>query len=415
MRPGGCYLITGGLGTVGLTLAGHLAEAGAARIIVTSRNGLPADPRAAAVAALRDRGADITVARADVTDLAAMRALLSGERVDGVIHLAADADQASFRPLNDLDAAAVTRHFRAKVDGARTLAEAIAGLPAGRAPDWCLLFSSTSALLGGLTLGSYAAANAALAAQAHGPAAAPRSPDGSPDGSPAGTRWIAAAWDTWPGTLERLDGRIGAAMAAHAMTRAQALAAFDAVLAQGRRGVVVAAGGLEDRLPGRRDIVPAAAPDSPGGPAGTPAAGADRFPRPDLAQPYAPPLTATERALAEVWSVVLGVEPVGTRDNFFDLSGNSLLALRMLALVKDRFGIVIPTVTLFERPTVQALAAALDDRVAPGSPARPAIQARAIRVRAIQARRSRRRRSRRRRRPARRPRNWPSRSSSRRG
>ena len=57
---------------------------------------------------------------------------------------------------------------------------------------------------------------------------------------------------------------------------------------------------------------------------------------------------------------MLGVEPVGTRDNFFDLSGNSLLALQMLKLVKDRFGIAVPSVALFESPTVQSLAAVLD-------------------------------------------------------
>ncbi|MFC7713709.1 beta-ketoacyl synthase N-terminal-like domain-containing protein [Nonomuraea recticatena] len=59
---------------------------------------------------------------------------------------------------------------------------------------------------------------------------------------------------------------------------------------------------------------------------------------------------------------MLGVEPVGTRDNFFDLGGNSLVALQMLALVKKRHGIAVPTVTLFEAPTVQTLAAVLDER-----------------------------------------------------
>jgi acyl transferase domain-containing protein len=341
VRAGGRYLITGGLGTVGLTLAGHLARAGAARVILASRGGPSGDPgdrRTAGVNRLRALGADVATPRADVTDLAAMRGLLRAEHVDGVIHLAAELEPSTFLPLCDLDEATVTRHFRAKVDGARVLAQAIGELPPGHAPRWCMLFSSTSALLGGLTLGSYAAANAALAARVYGAV-------------PASTRWIAAAWDTWPGTLEQAGVRIGAAMAAHAMTETQARAAFDAVLAQGKASVVVAAGGLSDRLPGT-SLAAAGAGD------------AARYPRPDMAQPYAPPLTATERELAEVWSTVLGVEPVGTRDNFFDLRGNSLLALRMLELVKQRFGVVIPTVTLFERPTVHSLAAVLGERIA---------------------------------------------------
>ena len=66
---------------------------------------------------------------------------------------------------------------------------------------------------------------------------------------------------------------------------------------------------------------------------------------------------------------MLGVEPVGTRDNFFDLGGNSLLALQMLALVKKRFGVAVPTVALFEAPTVGTLAAILDEAQPPARPA----------------------------------------------
>ncbi|WP_208613348.1 type I polyketide synthase [Amycolatopsis tolypomycina] len=322
IRAGGSYLVTGGLGGVGLTVAEHLATRGAGKLVLASRGG----GTDAAVARLRALGAEVHTPRVDVTDPAAVRALFAEHRFDGIVHAAADSGPAGFRPLSEVDEAAVARHFGAKVGGARVLAAVLDELP--ERPEWTVLFSSTSALLGGVTFGSYAAANAALLAEAHG--------------RPG---WIAAAWDTWPGTLERLDARLGASMAKHAMTRAQALGAFDRLTGP---AVIVAAGGLGERLPG------AAKP--------TPTTTADRFPRPDLPQPYTPPMTATERGLAEVWSSVLGVEPVGTRDNFFDLNGNSLLALQMLALVKERFGVAIPTVTLFELPTVQALATTLDDQ-----------------------------------------------------
>ena len=342
VRNGGNYLITGGLGAVGLLLADHLATRGAARIVLTSRSGLPddpADPRTAAVARLRAQGIEVLTPRIDVTDPAAMRKLFEERRIDGVVHAAADSPPSSFVALSETDEPAAARHFGAKVEGARVLAEVLDVLPAERGPDWCVLFSSTSALLGGMAFGGYAAANAALTALAQSRAT----------GEPGGTRWIAAAWDTWPGTLERLDGRFGASMAAHAMTETTALAAFDQVLAAGRSALVVAAGGLADRLPAARvaeQLLPATA--------------AKRFPRPELAQPYVAPGTGTERALAEVWASVLGVEPVGADDSFFELSGNSLLALQMFALVKERFGTALPTVSLFELPTVRALAALLD-------------------------------------------------------
>ncbi|NAS20976.1 SDR family NAD(P)-dependent oxidoreductase [Herbidospora sp. NEAU-GS84] len=332
VRPGGTYLITGGLGDVGLLVGEHLIRAGAGRLILTSRSG----PRGDAAERLRALGAEVLTPRVDVTDAGAMRTMLAeAGRVDGVVHAAAETGPDTFLPLRDVTEAAVERHFGAKVTGARVLAEVLPEV------DFCVLFSSTSSILGGIAFGSYSAANAALTALARKPG------------------WISASWDTWSVTLERLEGGMGAAMVAHSMTAAESLAALDQVIAVGRPAVVVAAGGLADRLP-----KVAAGPG--------PAHAAERFPRPELPQPYSPPLTGTERGLAELWSEVLGVEPVGTRDNFFDLGGNSLVALQMLALVKKRFGVAVPTVLLFEAPTVNRLAAILDERGAAAAPAKAA-------------------------------------------
>ena len=351
VRPGGRYLVTGGLGDVGLLLAEHLVRSGATGLVLASRSAGTGDP--GSLDALRALGADVRTFKLDVTDTAAVRDLFRQERFDGVIHAAADAAEDTFRPLGSLDEATVARHFGAKVGGGLVLSTVLGELAADQAPDWCVLFSSTSAHLGGLAFGSYAAANAALAAlPRRGTAPA------------TGTRLLSAAWDTWAPTLARLGGRAGSSMAAHAMTETQALAAFDAVLGHRLPVVVVAAGGLQDRLP------------RPAGTAPTAAAGAvATFPRPELPQPYVSPLTATERGLAALWTEVLGVEPVGTRDNFFDLGGNSLLALQMLTTVKARFGATIPTVTLFEAPTVRLLAAVLDQETTPAQ--KPAAKAEA--------------------------------------
>ncbi|MFI6708686.1 SDR family NAD(P)-dependent oxidoreductase [Nonomuraea sp. NPDC050478] len=358
VRRGGTYLITGGLGDVGLLVAEHLVRAGAGRLILTSRGGVPeedGDPRREGVRRLRELGAEVLTPVVDVTDAAAMRAILDGDvRVDGVVHAAADTGQDTFRPLRDLDAEAVERHFAAKVGGALVLERVLDELPADRVPGFCLLFSSTSAVLGGIAFASYAAANAALTAIGR-------------RNHSRRTRWLSAAWDTWSVTLGRVEGGLGAAMAAHSMTAEQALAAFDELLAAARPSLVVAAGGLDDRLP---HAMPA---DFTGPETG--AGSGDRFPRPELPQPYTPPLSAVERDLAGLWSEVLGVEPVGTRDNFFDLGGNSLVALQMLALVKKRFGVAVPTVSLFEAPTVATLAAILDERGAnKPAAARPALR-----------------------------------------
>jgi acyl carrier protein len=81
--------------------------------------------------------------------------------------------------------------------------------------------------------------------------------------------------------------------------------------------------------------------------------------RPDLERSYAPPETPIEESLAAAWSEVLGVDRVGRDDDFFDLGGHSLIAVRMLARVQEQLGVELPLGTVFEYPTVRELAVAL--------------------------------------------------------
>ena len=68
------------------------------------------------------------------------------------------------------------------------------------------------------------------------------------------------------------------------------------------------------------------------------------------------PRDPTEEAIARIWADLLAAEKIGVFDNFFDLGGHSLLAGRALARVADAFGVSLPLRTLFEAPTVAALA-----------------------------------------------------------
>ncbi|MEV0383888.1 amino acid adenylation domain-containing protein [Nonomuraea sp. NPDC050643] len=83
--------------------------------------------------------------------------------------------------------------------------------------------------------------------------------------------------------------------------------------------------------------------------------------RPDLGRPYVAPSTATERRLAAIWTQALGLPEVGRHDNFFDLGGNSIRLLAVLAALREHGqdgGVGL--VDLFRHPTVAALAAHLD-------------------------------------------------------
>jgi amino acid adenylation domain-containing protein len=89
-----------------------------------------------------------------------------------------------------------------------------------------------------------------------------------------------------------------------------------------------------------------------------PAPGAER---PELDVPFAPPRSDRERALSALWSEVLGGRaPIGVNDDFFDLGGDSLLAVELLVRVAEEMGVEVGATEFARRPTIAALAALVD-------------------------------------------------------
>ena len=101
------------------------------------------------------------------------------------------------------------------------------------------------------------------------------------------------------------------------------------------------------------------------------------FERPAHAHELTQPLTETEQAIAAIWAELLKVEHVGRQDDFFDLGGDSLMAIRAVSRVRDLFGVDIHTRTLFENPTVGDLSAVLADAKGSGVGDTPGITRRA--------------------------------------
>ena len=73
-----------------------------------------------------------------------------------------------------------------------------------------------------------------------------------------------------------------------------------------------------------------------------------------------PPRTPLERRLVAIWEAVLGVQPIGVDDGFFEVGGNSLLALELMVRIERELGKTLPLSTLLSAPSVAELAAGLD-------------------------------------------------------
>ncbi|MFP2903248.1 condensation domain-containing protein, partial [Corallococcus sp. 4LFB] len=75
---------------------------------------------------------------------------------------------------------------------------------------------------------------------------------------------------------------------------------------------------------------------------------------------YVAPRTATEEALTNIWTQVLGVPQVGVEDSFFELGGHSLLATQVVSRIRTAFNVDLPLRALFETPTAAELAVQVD-------------------------------------------------------
>jgi acyl transferase domain-containing protein/acyl carrier protein len=199
LRDGGCYLITGGIGGIGITIAEDLAHRAKAHLVLIARTDLPprerwdahlarqgvADRAGRAIAAIRrmeHAGATVQTIRADVSDPADLRRVRAqlhsgGHQVNGIIH-AAGVPGAGMAEVKNLDDAVAV--LRPKLAGTLALRAAFGDLPM----DFVVLCSSVTAIAGGLGQVDYCAANAFLDAYA-------RSGHGWP------TRVVSVDWGGW--------------------------------------------------------------------------------------------------------------------------------------------------------------------------------------------------------------------------
>jgi acyl carrier protein len=345
-RLGGVYVITGGTGGIGLEIAGFLAGKYKAKVALISRSG-----SADAPAPATDEGTqgEVIRLRADVADAEQMEmALREVEdrfgKIDGLIHAAGIGGQGLIQMKTAELAEPV---LRAKVDAIRVFEEALRT----RTPDFLLLCSSLSSVLGGAGHVDYAAANATLDAFAQ---------------SRRGRRTTfvgAINWNTWKGIGMAANVQMPEALAewkasvhGTGISSAEGVEALRRILASGLPEVAVSTLDLPQLIAEHGSFTP----PSPA-PQGQDQAVQRSHVRPNLGVEYVAPRNETEARIAGLWSELLGVEETGAHDNFFALGGHSLIGVRMLARLQVMFDVNIPLRRLFTSPTPAGLAEAVTE------------------------------------------------------
>jgi phthiocerol/phenolphthiocerol synthesis type-I polyketide synthase E len=366
LRHRGVYLITGGLGGLGLEIARFLAETVQARLVLVGRSAFP-DGEIHRLRALEALGSELQVLAADVADPVAMAKVRERVRerfgaVHGVFHAAGVAGGGLLATRTAAAAAAV---LAPKVQGTLVLSRLFADA------ELLVLCSSLAALVGGIGQADYAAANAFLDSFAAGEAATTDVAGAGPGG---GRRTIAIDWDAWRQVGMAAETEIPEEMRdwrerqlTIAIAPAEGREALGRVLGAGVAQIAISPHPLAPRLAAAARlrlsaVLSASAEEAPGGTGGTGGTGGNRRarrPRPAAAPPYAPPSTALEARLAEVWADLLGVEPVGRDDDFFALGGHSLLALQLAHRVRETLGAEVPLEALVAGTTLGRLAQSL--------------------------------------------------------
>jgi hypothetical protein len=346
VRPGAGYLVTGGLGAIGLRVAHWLAEQGAGWLGLIGRTP-PGQAARALIAELEQRGTQVVVITGDVADAgtaaAAAGALRERAPLRGVVHAAGVLKDGALLELPD---AAIEAVLRPKVAGTLQLDAALSG----ETLDWVVYFSSAASVLGSPGQANYCAANAFL--DCYG--AARRS-----DGHPA----LVINWGAWADAGLGADavgarGRLAAAYAA--LDPDEGIAALSALIAAGRPRTLVLASDLRylirlfpaeagtarfSELAPAKDML---LHDIGLGSAGSAA-------RPALRQSYMAPRNELERRICGIWQRSLGFHRVGVHDGFFELGGDSVFAYQMLLEVNRSLGVNINAAEAFEQLTVAQL------------------------------------------------------------
>lgn len=390
IRADGVYLLTGGLGGIGLELAKHFAKQQRIRLALLNRTAMP--PRSEwdaivdagtdeklcqrihAIRAMEANGTEVTCYAANTADESAMREVLTDirtryGRLDGIIHGAGiPGDGFLFTKTQDAyDGVLAPKIYGTWVLDHLTQADNL---------DFVVYFSSGLSILSEPGHGDYTAANSYLDAHA-----AYRNKLGRPT--------LAINWTTWKETGMAVDYGFNYDTFFKANTTEQALQGLEAVLGKQLDRVLIGEFSylpqflmLIDRLPFQlsdkiRRKCERALSTRPGGVKKDtrPAKAGGKV---ELTGKDGDSFSDVEQKVAQIYNEILGFAEINIYDNFFELGGDSVMLNRMLALLEEEFPGQVKLIDLFNHTSVATLSQYITAKFEPAPEAQAPAAARNV-------------------------------------
>jgi acyl transferase domain-containing protein len=372
LKKGGVYLITGGLGGIGLSLAEFLARSVRAHLILIGRSPFPdtnswdqwltthddqdeTSQKIKKLQLMKIAGGEVMIESADVSNLERMREVVTQAtsrfgRINGVIHAAGLVDYAGVIQRRTKEA--TEGLLASKVKGTLVLDELLG--PSGL--DFFFLCSSLGNVLYRAKFGQigYAAANEFEDAFCYYKKAT------------GDVHTTTINWDDWKEVGMSVAARkrreikggavANAAAVANSLSPSEGADVFNRVLWNYFPRVIVSAMNLEVL---RKEFAAPSNEIEMSGPEMAVRPRTEKHPRPTVRNAFKAPTNELEQALTTIWQELLGIEKIGIHDNFFELGGHSLLATQFLSRLRKTFGVELGLRIIYDAPTVATMAQAI--------------------------------------------------------
>jgi acyl transferase domain-containing protein/acyl carrier protein len=375
LREEGVYLVTGGLGGMGLVLAEHLARSVRARLILVGRSAFPLKEeweqwldthetedrvslKIQKIKELEEMGARVIAASADVADMQQIKEVIDRAReqfgpLNGVIHSAGIVDYGGIIQVRSRE---ITEEVLApKITGTLILDTILKDFEL----DFFILCSSTASIVPSFGEVAYVGSNAFLDQFAYFKTAS------------SGVYCTSINWWTWKETGMAVDAaermaKKKVASAAHdilkdGISSSQGVDIFNRILDNPFQEVIIF---LRDLKAMAEQYRASKQKPKTSQPSVESTSAIPKYQRPQLNTAYAAPGDEIEKTLTEIWQNQLGIQQIGIHDNFFDLGADSLNIVQVRTQIKNLLKKDVTVVILYTYPTVSALREYLEDEKA---------------------------------------------------